>query len=48
MTFIIGTFESNQVKWKKITQDMCKSDSRDMCKSDNRDIILISETKIDS
>ena len=33
MTFIIGTFKShckcehNQVKWNKITQDMCKSDS---------------------
>ena len=33
MTFIIGTFQShckskhNQVKWNKITQDMCKSDS---------------------
>ena len=33
MTFIIGTFqfhcksEHSQVKWNKITRDMCKSDS---------------------
>ena len=33
MTFIIGTSQShceskhNQVKWNKVTQDMCKSDS---------------------
>ena len=33
MTFIIGTFQShcksehNQVKWNKITRDMCRSES---------------------
>ena len=33
MTFIIGTFQSqcksehNQIKWNKITRDMCKTDS---------------------
>ena len=38
MTIIIGTFQShyksehNQVKWNKITRDMCKSDSIFLCK----------------